>query len=1503
MSSISSRLLPYLFLGLLAPSLGACADDEATTPGAASQAGGAGGGASGSSGGGTGGAGLAGGTSGSSGSGGGVGGTGGAGGAGGAGAAGVAGAAGAGGSGGAAGAAGTAGAGGAGASGSAGKAGTGGAGAGGSSGAGGAAGVAGGGGKSGASGAGGKSGASGASGSAGAGGGAAVKFCDLPAPDEPGLKVPEGFCVRRFANVEEGRVLRIAPNGDVFVAVPAAFTPGGASGGLGAIVVLPDDNHDGQSEGHIVYAGDQTSPDPASCATHEGNEADLYCVHGLAFADGYLYYTRSDELRRFPYAAGDRSAPQAAGELVSMLGGNGSSDIRWTHTVDRAQDGTLYVSRGRQESSTCTDASMGLGALLSIQAGAGVPMPTTFSVSSTGYRNPMYLRCSPTSPHCFANELSGDGWSGVGGREKMVVIKDGDVWGYPCCVGKGMPFGSGVPAGLCDTLSEELISINLHDTPFGLDFETGRFPAPFTNGAFVALHGSFGSWEGTALSYLTVDPATSLPTGELVPFATGWGSSPSAGVDGRATDVAFAPDGRMFVLDDTSGGVWWIAPVDLEAPAGWAQLALRNRARPGARRALGPGARALVGLLGLSLPALVGGVAAGQQGPRRRPAPAASASGATAGRPAVLLPSASGSASGAAVPGAPTAGPVGSVGTTGAGPGARPEATNNYAMTISGGISLGAYEAGFNWAMLRLLKAQRAGAPARDPSLLPQDLVAVTGASAGNINGVLTAIAWCQRDALDDEEGLQKNVFWRTWVPVGWSNLFPWGKSCARYARDAGLTSLSCQPGEPAYQSDDGLLTRRAFADVEADIKRRLADGDRFRSGCRLPVGVTVTKVTPERIEQSDKSGWSKLEVATQRMAVLLEAESCPTSGGCPFEPGLAFSQPPFHLPRRAGLDGGDGASERSGEGLFGKRLIVPASVAQHVDARTLLDVVEASSAFPLAFGPKMLKYCDGNDKKSRDLCRSGPNEAKFFDGGLFDNVPLGLAIGLASSTTSEGRVLPDASAARRAGQSGGGESDEDTPHVTFIYLDPDRRRRAPSNARGQEREDLGRGYTYLLRLVERFVSVSRTYELQTTSRFRSASSYEVAPTSRLFPIMGQHLGAFAAFLARPFREHDFYVGVYEAMYAHAMRSCGERRARAVWPEGRLAACMAREMARSFSLLKLGAPDAEAASFVVRRLMRLELDAWLDRPVADAVLEAESPVWRAWLDAADTVDPLLKGIFEANLRMYQQARMPGQQNAEPEDRFDDLLRAVREPARIAHLRGKITDVEWSLFEDPETFYWSTARAISERFIDIEREDGRGVGKGLAGAIAFGIYAYSSGRSAGGNFDLDPSTIPQGSTWGKVVGHVLPYYGTTELVRGGLEIGYRPTLHMSRSLAFATPLSPLSYTRVEERTDFRGGLSLMRKFESPFFNSLELGPFVRAHYRSQNRWDLGAPSLGLEVSANTLVNHLRVSLGVNDIIPLTPTHQGESRSPPSVTLRFGLSDLNGLLYWGGRFLVF
>jgi glucose/arabinose dehydrogenase len=399
--------------------------------------------------------------------------------------------------------------------------------------------------------------------------GTGAKFCELPGSDVPDLQVPPEFCIREFTTtpVKEARVIRFAPNGDLFVAAPSMQTPGGAVDGPGSIIVLPDDNGDGKADSTLTYAGPFTR-NGKDCTTLEADPKNLSCVHGLVFSGGYLYFTRSDEVRRVPYKAGDRAAPAATGELVATLGAaalldaGGGYDIRWTHGLEQTKDGSLYVSRGRMDSSACSPDEMNKGAVFALHVETKAALPLAPELVADGFRNPMYLRCSPAScGECYASELTGDNWDGVGGKEKIALLAtNGESWGFPCCVGRGAPAPGFGPEN-CGSVGREQVAIPIHDTNFGLDFERGGFPEPYKHGLFVALHGVVTSFGGTGVVFVKADPVSLRPTGAPTMFVKGFGKP-----FGRATDVTFAPDGRLFIADDTSGRIFWVAPRTLAAP-------------------------------------------------------------------------------------------------------------------------------------------------------------------------------------------------------------------------------------------------------------------------------------------------------------------------------------------------------------------------------------------------------------------------------------------------------------------------------------------------------------------------------------------------------------------------------------------------------------------------------------------------------------------------------------------------------------------------------------------------------------------------------------------------------------------------------------------------------------------------------------------------------------------------------------------------------------------------
>ena len=123
-----------------------------------------------------------------------------------------------------------------------------------------------------------------------------------------------------------------------------------------------------------------------------------------------------------------------------------------------------------------------------------------------------------------------------------------------------------------------------------------------------------------------------------------------------------------------------------------------------------------------------------------------------------------------------------------------------FTLTISGGVSLGTYESGLAWTLVRLgkgaLTTEELGRQ-RVPSIL-----AITGASAGSLNSLLAGALWCE--ASDDTTNLSvdQNLLREAWVSVGLDALLP------------------SKPN--TYVPDDGLLASAALMPVLNHVRERL---------------------------------------------------------------------------------------------------------------------------------------------------------------------------------------------------------------------------------------------------------------------------------------------------------------------------------------------------------------------------------------------------------------------------------------------------------------------------------------------------------------------------------------------------------------------------------------------------------------------------------------------------------------------------------------------------------
>src|SRR3546814_182368 len=140
----------------------------------------------------------------------------------------------------------------------------------------------------------------------------------VDAPQGTMPNVPEGFAVQVFASgLNKPRVIRIAPNGDIFV----------AESGSGRV---------------LVFAGDSAEGEPA---TPEVFAEGLDQPYGILFhppgEPQHVYVAAANQVVRYPYSSGDRTATGEAEVILADI----QTARHWTRDLVASPDGErLFVS-------------------------------------------------------------------------------------------------------------------------------------------------------------------------------------------------------------------------------------------------------------------------------------------------------------------------------------------------------------------------------------------------------------------------------------------------------------------------------------------------------------------------------------------------------------------------------------------------------------------------------------------------------------------------------------------------------------------------------------------------------------------------------------------------------------------------------------------------------------------------------------------------------------------------------------------------------------------------------------------------------------------------------------------------------------------------------------------------------------------------------------------------------------------------------------------------------
>ena len=361
-------------------------------------------------------------------------------------------------------------------------------------------------------------------------------------PEKSWPIAPRGFKVELFATgLENPRLLRVAPNGDLFLAESQASK----------IRVFRGIGPDGKAKEVSVFTTDVNLP------------------FGIAFYPAgpnpkWLYVGNTDGIVRFPYHNGDLKATAKPEHLADLPGGGRlRGGGHWTRDVVFSKDGSkLFASVGSHSNVDDTDThpeEFHRADVLEF-----TPEGKFVKVYAWGIRNCVGEAINPVTGElwCSTNERDGLGNNLV--PDYVTHVQEGGFYGWPWYWMGGAKGGIQDPRhpGKHPELQARVITpdilVNPHFASLELMFYEGsQFPAEFKGDGFACEHGSWNRAVRAGYEVIRLPMKNGHATGEYEDFLTGF-TLPDGKVWGRPVGVAQASDGSLFVSDDGSNSIWHV---------------------------------------------------------------------------------------------------------------------------------------------------------------------------------------------------------------------------------------------------------------------------------------------------------------------------------------------------------------------------------------------------------------------------------------------------------------------------------------------------------------------------------------------------------------------------------------------------------------------------------------------------------------------------------------------------------------------------------------------------------------------------------------------------------------------------------------------------------------------------------------------------------------------------------------------------------------------------------
>lgn len=371
----------------------------------------------------------------------------------------------------------------------------------------------------------------------------ATNFAHLvPPPDGVMPKVPAGFTVERMvADLDNPRLVRVAPNGDIFIAESYA----------NRIRVLRVPDGASKPERNEIFVNGLDKP------------------FGIAFwppgpDPKFVYIGNTGSVVRFAYQVGDLHARGSSELIVAKIpsGGRLTGGGHWTRDVVFSRDGSkMFVSVGSHSNVAERLATM----IASEERRADVlefnPDGSAGRIFAGGIRNCVGEAINSTTGDLWCSTNERDGLGDNLPPDYITHVQDGGFYGWPWYyLGNHQdPRHAGEHPELADKVIVPDVLVEAHSASLEMTFYDGKqFPEEYRGDAFAAEHGSWNREHRTGYKIIRVFMRDGKATGEYEDFMTGF-ITPDGKVWGRPVGVAVAHDGSLIVTEDGNGTVWRVS--------------------------------------------------------------------------------------------------------------------------------------------------------------------------------------------------------------------------------------------------------------------------------------------------------------------------------------------------------------------------------------------------------------------------------------------------------------------------------------------------------------------------------------------------------------------------------------------------------------------------------------------------------------------------------------------------------------------------------------------------------------------------------------------------------------------------------------------------------------------------------------------------------------------------------------------------------------------------------